>query len=250
MAKKKMPLSQKIADQIKKQKISPKSKWIFTLKNAAFWLIFVLSVFAGARALGVVFFTFSGMDYGLLANSKGPLLKPLLLVFPLFWSSSFLLFLLLAMLGLHHTKNAYKIPLRKLVGINLGLSLVLGILLALAGDAKRLDHQFEEHVKWGRNLETRQVHLWSAPEQGRLAGVVIEKTGEEILLLNDFNQEMWTVYIQKGEQWRPFQIEKDVELRITGNMLSENEFEAEFLAPWKAHPAENLKENPPHLRMK
>lgn len=232
MAKKK--LSKNILQTIKSKGLKPKPKWQFLMKNVLFWLIFALSALIGARALGVVFYTISGADLHLIAKAHGSMMKPIAHVFPLFWSTFFLLFLLFAVLGLHHTNKGYKMPISKLVALNLLISVVLGAIGAYTEDAYKFEQSIHKNTTFVRSFDERQDKIWSSPEEGRLSGVVVLIKDGEMILLDDFEAKRWTVNIQESTEWKPVTIHEQEKIRVIGVALNDSEFNAKFIAPW--HP--------------
>jgi hypothetical protein len=47
-------LSKEVLEKIKKQRLKPKSKWHFVLKDSAVWFVFAASIILGALSFSVI----------------------------------------------------------------------------------------------------------------------------------------------------------------------------------------------------
>lgn len=232
-----------ILSKIKKENIKPKPRLYFLLKNILFWIIFAASAILGARAVGVIIFIVFKSDFGFLMRAPGPIFMPLLRIFPFFWVIFFLLFLLFAAAGLHQTKKGYKLSTVQLVGINILLSLVIGIVSYVIGDAENFENTFRHRAFFYTGIEERIADFWSNSEQGRLAGTIIEAQDNQTLLLDDFSKKRWVVDYSGSKERGRIRLEPGEEIRLTGKVVSESGFKAEILAPW--HMPEPFFREPP-----
>ena len=75
--------NQNILEKIKAEKISPKPKWQFLLKNSLIWTLGAFSLILGAISTSLVFYMMTGEDSGI---GRGPnVLEALFFVIPFFW---------------------------------------------------------------------------------------------------------------------------------------------------------------------
>ena len=235
---KKAKLSQSILSKIEKEHITPTPKWVFWIKNCVFWFIFVVAVLIGARAIGVVIKVLNAPDFAMFMESNGGIVKPLWAVLPLFWISFFSLFVIFAILGLHQTRHGYRLSIMKLVGINIFLSRIVGAGSYAAGDAHRFEEQTKRLAPFIKTAEERREQIWSEPEEGRLAGIVVEVSNGQVILLNDLMHQQWQVTLTEAKIWDQLVIQPQIKVRISGQKIDENQFEAFIISPWKApsHP--------------
>lgn len=168
-------LADKINQKINDQKIAPRSRWLFVLKNLCVWAAIIFSLFLAALVLSIVAAIASGFDPRL----------PNLLGFsrPLFW----LLFLphswLLLALGLavgaywalRHTSRGYRYTASALI---FAVVLILaassgGLFYSRAGELAdfRLRQNFPLYQNWRMNHHAR---LWDRPNRGLLTGTVTD----------------------------------------------------------------------------
>lgn len=233
-------LSNSILDKIKKEHIEPRPQWHFMIKNVLFWSLFFVSSIAGARALGVVFFVFSDASLELVRGSGAPLLPPLLAIIPVFWLAIFVLVILIAVLGLHHTKNGYKLSLTKIIVLNLAGSLILGLALFALGDGERFEKQLGNHIPFAAP-EMRRMNVWQQPMQGRLAGQIISKSDATHIELVDLRGENWSVDTSDARIFNTDtntqdSLKIDMRVRMIGTQTGEKTFKALRIDPWEALP--------------
>ena len=241
-------LSQSVLKKIKKEKIKPRPKWHFLIKNSLFWAIFGMAALLGAKAIGIIIFILTEANFLLIWQSRGPHFSILLRIFPFFWIIFLLLFLFLASEGLHHTEKGYKIPLPKLIGINILISLILGVASYGLGYAEKFEHFFGQRAPFYAGFRQEHTQIWSNPGEGRLAGTIIEIQNNQILLLDDFNQKRWTVDYQASQTRGPVTLEVNEKIRLVGEVVDENEFKATIISPWeKTKPFGRFREPKPEL---
>ncbi|MDP2691481.1 MAG: hypothetical protein U1C97_03440 [Candidatus Gracilibacteria bacterium] len=144
-------LSSSVLSKIQEEHIKPIPKWHYWIKNGLFWTIFLLSAFIGGRGISVIMRIYSESDLGFIMLSHGPFLPPFLTILPLFWIIFFLLFLLFAAYGLHSTKKGYRFSTTKLIALNLGIALVIGIGAFALGDAPGFEEALHPLKKGLRN---------------------------------------------------------------------------------------------------
>ncbi len=226
-------LSQHILEKIKNEDLKPTSKWVFRAKNGLFWGIFAGAAITGSRAIAVLIRIVSDSEFLLATSAQGGFIPPLRHLLHPFWLLFFLLFLLFASYGLHQTKNGYRFQTWKLIILNLFISLVIGVGGFLVGDGERFEKYIHDRAPFFKMHEENQRLLWSAPDQGRLGGEIIEIQDEKLLILNAFDESIWTVDYQNSEQRKKFTPEVGYLVRIVGKSSGENTFIAEIMKPWK-----------------
>ena len=234
---KKNTSSKKALDFIKKSGLKPKPKWQFALKNGLFWGIFTLSILIGARSLAVVLYALSYFKPSLIGHIAPIPVLPVFALLPFFWIIFLLIMLILAMSGLHHTKKGYKIPIVKLIAINLGLSILLGLGAFALGDGPRFERQVQKSAPILQSTDKRFENFWNSPESGRLAGTILEINEGELIILEDSSGKTWTVEISEvkepefGPRKISLSLEQGEKITIKGEKTGESEFKALFIGP-------------------
>lgn len=258
-------LSKKITGIIKKEKLSQKPKIIFVLKNISFWFLFAFSAFIGAIAFSVIFMAILEADF---KAGRKLFVSPIAFVrtfLPFVWILTFTLLFLLAFFGMRHTKKGYRFSAISLVGINLVISLFLGVGLYTTGISYTVERAIAQSVPVYELLEERREKLWNNPEKGLLVGTVQKQWNGKFFVLEDPQEHIWNIFFAKDAAVLPPPIQvllgkketnmtpemkktltriwtekkdeekKEKEIKISGKKLSENEFEAEIVLPWMHH---------------
>lgn len=223
-----------VLEKIKKENIKPRPKWIFWLRNSVFWIFFALAVYIGARAFGVLLWSIYDTDFSFLAMSHGFSWFAIVRFIPTFWIIFLLLFLLLAVCGLHHTRRGYKMSVWKLAIGNIVLSLVGGSIFYALDDPQHFEKYVHTKVPYFGKHEDNRVLYWSAPEEGRLGGVIVKVVDGKMFLLDDFKKKQWTVtYSIEATKEKKYRPEEGKKVRVVGTQTGDLVFYAEVVAPWK-----------------
>lgn len=223
-------LSAKVLEKIKEEKLKPRAKWHFIARE-------VVIVAAGAALLLVGSISFSTMvhrfqynDYGLYAH-KGPDLAVFVLAtIPYFWIVATAAFLALLYYILKNTKKGYKYRLPVIVVLSVIGSLILGGVLFAIGVGRQTDRMMNQHMPGYGKMVDHGRGFWINPEDGLLAGEIIEMSPEEAWLVVDLHGEQWFVYISEAEIVLFDGLSEVLaghKCMMTGEMLKEGEFEAE-----------------------
>ena len=78
-------LSKNVLKKIKEDKIEPKPKWIFSLRDLAFWAIFAISLVLGSISTSLIIFILRSNDWDLYKRLGHGLFKFVLITLPYFW---------------------------------------------------------------------------------------------------------------------------------------------------------------------
>jgi len=187
--------SKKITDRIKDEDLKPKAKWRFVLHNSAFWGIFGLSIILGGHAIGLILLRFNAVNPRLYKQigMNGPGLFEWA---PVVWVLCFLIFINLAIWGLHHTKRGYKISVTTLVLSNLLISAVLGMGLYSSHSSERFEKFVDRHAPSFRTAEEHRESTWNKPGDGRMVGEIgdVDIINERFLWTAEDNGNKWIDY--------------------------------------------------------
>ncbi len=239
MTNKKNSFSDSILKKIQSEEIKQRPAWHFWMKNA-FWIIFALSAFIGGRAIGVIAMVLSETDLPFFMEAHGPFMHHITNILPFFWILFFLLFLLLANYGLHHTKKGYKLSMAKLISINLITSIIIGGGAFLLNDGERFEELVHKNAPVFRKLEDNRRQIWSNPDEGRIAGTILIIENESILILDDFNKSTWVINYSDAKMRRSFDLRTGIKISIIGENTSQTQntltFTANKISPWHKKP--------------
>lgn len=225
-------LSQKVLKKIKQEKIKPKPRWEFLLRDYAIWVLSIVFLLIGSFAFAVVIFLVKHNDWAIYEQINDSLLKFTLLTLPYFWFVFLILFLVLAYYNFRHTKRGYRYKtFTILIGAVL-VSLLLGVLLYNFGVGEAIDQAFAERVPFYSTL-LRQRRIWTQASEGRLAGVIVSVQNKEDFEIKALDREVWRV---SGDDMRvipdPEIIRIGTRVKIFGEQKGENNFEALLVIPF------------------
>ena len=162
-----------VLHKIKEEKILPKPRWQFLLKNSIIWGLGVFSLILGAISTSLIVYMINGDDAGAYDRAGSGLLESLLFIIPFFWLICLGFFAFSVFYYIKHTKNGYKYSAKKIILIIVGGSLVLGGLLNLLGIDKAIDDVLGERAPLYDRVINPRFNYWSSPDSGRLTGLVV-----------------------------------------------------------------------------
>ena len=226
-------LTKSVLEKIQHEHIKPRPRWMFWIRNSAFWFVFSAAVILGSRAVAVVLYILLEMDWEFIARAPGPVYVPLAKIFPLFWLLFFGSFVVFAVFGLHHTKTGYRLPFQKVLALNLGVTLGLGLLLFAIDDGPRFERFMNDRVPLIESFEDRRERAWSDPDDGRLAGMIVQIHGPDVLMLDDLTGKRWEVDLSRTQIWGPeLELVVQMRVRVVGQQTDDDHFMAEVIGPW------------------
>jgi len=133
------------------------------------------------------------------------------------------------MWGIRKTKKGYRFSIHAILMTNIVLSILLGGLVYGVGGAEQFEKVFAENAPMYVGMEHRMKEMWGQPEEGRLAGTIIEVQGEDIIVLDDFSHQQWVVDVTAVPKRRPFEEGKKV--KVLGEKTGEHTFTANMVRP-------------------
>lgn len=238
-------ISQKILAKIKLDKVKPKPKWEFTLKNSILWLIFVVGIIVGSLAFSVVIFMATHTDWQYFAS--GPI-KQLLIGLPYFWLIILILFLAIVFYDFKKTEKGYKYNPFIIILVSIIISIAIGSAVYAVGGGEKLEDVFYQKVPFYQKVVEHRGKFISAPEKGRLPGVILN-VSQDSIMVKDFSGKIWNLATTTDE----YKIGQRV--LLFGLKIAENEFEVKIIKPWfkphkpllrfgdRNHKLNDLKEN-------
>ena len=223
-------LSASVIKKIQEMHLRPQARSIVLLRRSLFWIFFVLSVFIGAKAVAFTFHIVAMADVPMLFEHRPPPPRMLKQMLPLFWVSSFLLFVAVASWSLQHTPKGYKWTLPKILAVNILLSVLIGYFFYATGIARMLDRKILSVIRPGISAEHYRERLWNHPQEGFLRGTMKERQDETHFLLRDPRGREWRVEVGSGA------LEEGIEgsgvwVRMRGEMMGPDMFRAESIMP-------------------
>ncbi|MEA1937230.1 MAG: hypothetical protein U9N04_03905 [Patescibacteria group bacterium] len=228
-----MKNSQKLLEKIRSEKISQKSRLQFILKNIFFWILFIFSIIIGGLSFSIILFAFDQEDFNLILQITDSRIEFFLGLLPFFWIISCFVFLLISIFMVRHTKTGYRYSPFLVFISSIILSIILGTSLFFTGGAGKMEQIFSENISIYKSVEEHRISRWSHPENGFLAGVILENRNDETILIKDFNDKEWEIDIQNTVIRRRVLLEPKEKIKIIGVILEENIFTAQEIRFWK-----------------
>ena len=218
-------ISQNILEKIQKEQLKPKPRWTFQVKNYGLWVSGVLAIVVGGITVSVIIYTIQNNDWDLYAETENSLAGFVAKTLPYFWLLLLGLFVAIAHYNITHTKKGYRLPIKHLVLVSIGASVLLGCLLSLANTGYTVNAKLEKNIPFYSTHLLPRHYQWAHPEQGVLSGRVIMITDENNFSLEDIRQRTWIIVVdEKVRLVTP--VEQGLFLRMIGEQLDQNTFRA------------------------
>ncbi|PKM87347.1 hypothetical protein CVU83_03110 [Candidatus Falkowbacteria bacterium HGW-Falkowbacteria-2] len=217
-------LGQKIIDKIKADSLSPKPRWHFLVREWLVWMMGALALIVGAASVSVMRYLAENSSWAVQAPYGQTFAGWLLLSLPYFWLFLLGLFLWLFYYNLKHTKRGYRYPMIYVAGIALFGSILLGLAFYTLGVGSAIDGVLGRKAPLYAHVFNPHIDFWSAPEEGRLAGLVVAHVeGEDTFRLIDRKRGEWIVTYNPRDD---IFVVVGQPLRAMGTISGEQSFEA------------------------
>jgi hypothetical protein len=226
-----MSNSDKLLNTIINEKITPVPKWKFQLRNYSLIFLWFIFIVTGAISFSIILFSIQQSDFILLDHAGHSIREMILVIIPIAWFSILILFLIGSIYAGYTSKKGYKFTFSKLMSLNLGLSLVSGILLFLLGGSVYLEKTFSTKSGLFESIEIKKQKIWNDPEKGSLSGIILKVDDNEIKL-NDFKNNIWNLNIDSALISPVVEIEKGEKIKILGYKRDSINFYAKRIMPW------------------
>jgi len=177
-------------------KVTPRSRQYFILRNVSMWSLAVLSVILGGLSISSILFRAINATQTL--GPKPPPLPDFFLILPYAWILLIALFGYLAYQNVRDTERGYKYELWALILGTALASCVLGMVFFAMGIGSFLDRTASRVFPFHPDLERIQEERWMNPENGFLIGEITSAVPGEDLLLTDPKQVVWKLVLSSG----------------------------------------------------
>jgi len=228
-------LCDKVLEKIRKEKIEPKPRWHFLLKDYFVWLAFAVSAFVGALAFCVTLSIVVDNDWDIYRYLSMSPAKHILLSLPYLWIVVILLFLGLAFYNYKHTKGGYRHGTFVVLALSIAGSVVLGLVFHSLGMGRKIDRIFSQNLPFYQNVHCccNRKDIWSQPEKGLLGGRILNVRLENGFDIEDFGGIIWQVEKNNETLIRgPVLIIENEEVKLIGEKRDERRFRAREIRPW------------------
>ena len=221
-----------ILEKIQKEKIRPRAKYFFVLRDLLVWGLFGLATIVGALAVSVIIFILTDNDWDVYRHLQKSFWGYLFVSLPYFWFLILLALVGTAYWNYKHTRKGYLLNPYILFLSSFLVSLLLGWALFAGGAGERLDRFFGEKIDYYSGAEAHKIKNWSNPESGLLAGKIVE-IEKGYFYLNDFDAQRWRIIEEETAWRRGVQKEIGEAVKIIGNLEEDKIFRAQEIRPWQ-----------------
>ncbi|MFA5155536.1 MAG: hypothetical protein WC453_03830 [Patescibacteria group bacterium] len=231
----------KLVAKIKAEKISPKPRWHFLLKDSVIWAAGTFSLLVGAGAVSVLiyFFKYSGWEMReAMHKSWGEFF---LLTLPYFWIIFLGLFVFILYYNLQHTKHGYRYPVWFIISSSVLSSVILGGIFFLAGLGERIDNLLGVQAPFYNTVINRHLDFWFNPAEGRLVGIVTDKNDDNSFTIIDPSGNEWLVSADSCAS-SMFLLHLREPVDIIGQVTDDHRFAARRIKP--GHPGRSFLSRP------
>jgi len=224
----------KLLDKIKTEKLNPKPRWQFLLKNYTVWLVGLLSLLIGAAAISVMIYLFKFNDWEIYDQTKKTFLEFFILTLPYYWFIFLGVFVFTVYYNFKHTKKGYRYSSILLVGASIIFSIILGTIFYFAGMGEAIDNILGRQAPFYDQVINRHIDFWSQPNEGRLSGMVISKTNDGKFILIDRGTEQWLVSADDNGLNSENIVVVGQPIRLLGEETGNHTFKADKILPIRA----------------
>ncbi len=224
-------LKKKIINKIQEEKLKPKNKWRFQLREFLIWFCFGALIALTALFFSGVIFNISQIDWGL--RSRLGFSRPgfFLINMPYLWLIAVISLVVLAYYFFRHTDKGYRYTLPLILVAVFLLSILFGFLMHYSiRTGKFLEDSAVRHSPFYK--KTSQRMMWLNPEKGLIVGEVVSSYKNDLFKLEDLRGKVWEVNCGNCLILAPFDLREGVKIKIIGKILEDEKFKAEEIQPF------------------
>jgi hypothetical protein len=248
MKENKSTISKMVLEKIKKDEVKLIPKWHFILRYGFLWIIIILFLLCASMALGVIFFEISDIDWEITPLLGMSVMHYLFWVLPYFWLVIFIGIGVLAYFNFMATPKGYKYPKYQVIIFGISILIMIASTFHYFGTTSMIRDTLRERIPGFHRLMNGKEDIWSRPDDGLLAGKIIEIQENGIIVVA-FDEKEWNVDTSKANIPNGKQLDEGQMVRIIGKKTGENNFVADKIKPWKKNESLNFGDNFPPKNM-
>lgn len=219
---------QKLVDKIKQEKLTPRPRWRFLLKDYVVWIFGILSLIIGALAVAVMMSLLKYSNWDIRTETHKTVWQFFLLTLPYFWIIFLGLFVFILYYNLKHTKRGYRYPIGLSAAAAVVASIALGSLFFVAGLGEKIDNILGENVPLYDTVINRNLSFWFDPDEGRLTGLVLSKQDARNFQIVDPHGGYWRIIVS-ADRPAPFLLRVGQPVDMIGRELDDASFQADLV---------------------
>jgi hypothetical protein len=185
--------SQEILKKIEKEKICPKGRWCFLLRDYVIWIFLAVFIILGSLAVSTILFIVTTQDWDVHEYLGKSFSHFVLMSFPHFWAVVFSVAILLVFYSFTRTRYGYRQAVSRVFLASIAAALVLGTGLFFCGINCQVHEFFSKYVPFYDALIYYKEDIWENPEKGLLGGTITEIKSKNEFQLTDFKGKTWQI---------------------------------------------------------
>jgi len=229
-------VSKNVLEKIKKENIKPIPKWHFMLKKSFVWNLFIVNILFGSVGFAIIIYLLVNNEALLDVSLVGNLWQWIVLVIPILWIILTLFFFFVAYYNFTKTEDAYRFSVGRKLLINIGITILLGLVLYTGGLSEKLNDLFAKNIPFYTHTLDTRFKIWMRPEEGFLAGEILELNEKEFSIrLLDLSGDEWSVVYRDAFVKGRVVLQKGEVIKLIGESPSEGRFVASEIRPWQGN---------------
>jgi len=217
--------SQNAMEKIMRGDVKQVPRWYFVMKNIALGIVGFLCIIAGALTVSLIIFTFANSAFSLREVVYHNFLQHMIIVLPMLWIAITILFVSLFNLFVRCMKRGYRYSLWIIIGINILLSVVIGVVFYFFGVSHVVDNMLGGHFRYYHSVESRQTQLFNNPEKGMIIGHTMECQDNHFTLVTQDGKK-WHVISEHIPEFKQKVIVDGLRFVVIGKKVENNIFVA------------------------
>lgn len=226
-------ITQKTLKIIEQQKIKPRPRWHFLLKDYLLWFSFACSIIVGSLAVSTIIFMLTSNDWDVYKYLDRSLFKHIFISMPYLWIAILALLTFTAYYNFKYTRRGYRYEIHTIILGSALISLILGIILFFGGLGSEIHEIFMRQIPFYNNFVYCQKEVWDNPQKGLLGGKIIKVENQNEFLLQDFNGKIWQIKKENPYCCNQFLIQCGSEVELIGHLGEDNIFFIKEIRPWQ-----------------
>ena len=187
-------LKSKVLELIERDKIKPKTKLYFSIKDKTLWSLMLISILICSAAFSVMIFSFTNSELEFYQMTHDNFMDFVLSIMPYLWIVVFVMFAIVGYENFKHTNKGYKYSFIVIIIFGLIINLLFGLIFHYTGLSKIIDQDVPADSIFIKSSESLKKSVWNQPERGIISGKVISIIdGSSTFVLKDFNNNLWVV---------------------------------------------------------
>ncbi len=222
---------QKIIQEKIKEK-EPTPRYVFLLKNGFFWATGMVATVVGALSVAVSIFIFVNHGKSFLVAAGVSRLSLFASVAPYIWIIVFLVFLIVAEMGVRRTDKGYRYSFVVLVSVHLLASFVFGLVLYFLGVGYVVEKITDKHFPRYQTVLEQKILFENSAEDGLLVGIVNEHLEDGRVVVMTPGGKEWQVYMLVEHEPSQRALDDFRMVRVIGYSVDEDTFGACRVSPF------------------